>query len=126
MFECKNRWYQEKKAKSNQAVFSQGRPNVVWQDIHFICKSRASLLQAHPRAVRKQDGSLCCGSVETLGQWRHHCESVLNMENSFSWAIIDSIQPMAVREEMSNPRTGYRLLCRVLKWERRQVVMVSL
>ena len=66
VWECKNRWYQEK-AKSIQAVFSQGRPSVAWQDIHAICKSRAGLQPVQPRAVRKQDGSLCCGSVKTLG-----------------------------------------------------------
>ena len=64
--ECKNRWYQEK-ANSIQVSLSQGRPSVVWQDIHAICKSIAGLQPVQPRAVRKQDGSLCCGLVETFG-----------------------------------------------------------
>ena len=67
VWECKNRWYQEK-ARSIQAALSQNRPSVVWQDIHAICKSRVGLQPVKPRAVKKQDGSFCSRSVETLGQ----------------------------------------------------------
>ena len=105
VWECKSRLYQEK-AKSIQAALSQGRSSVVWQDIHAICKSRAGLQPVQPRAVRKQDGSLCCGSVEMLGRWRGHFEGVLNVESSFNLATIESIQPMAMREEMCDPPTS--------------------
>ena len=103
--EGKNRWYQEK-ANSIQVSLSQGRPSVMWQDIHAICKSRAGLQPVQPRAVRKQDSSLCCGSVETLGRWRGHFEGALNVESSFNLATIDGIQSMAIREEMGGPPTG--------------------
>ena len=52
VWECKNRWYQEK-ARYIQAALSQNRPSVVWQDIHAICKSRAGLQPVKPRAVKK-------------------------------------------------------------------------
>ena len=85
---------------------SQGRPSVVWQDIHAICKSRAGLQPVQPKVVRKQDGSLCCGSVMTLDRWRGHFEGVLNVESSCNLATIDGIQSMATREEMCDPPTS--------------------
>ena len=107
MWECKSRWYQEK-AKSIQAALSQGRPSVVWQDIHSICRSRAGFQPVQPRAVRKQDGSLCCGSEEMLSRCRGHFEGVLYVESSFNLATTDGIQPMKLRNEMSNPPTYCR------------------
>ena len=59
-----------------------------------------------PRAVKKQDGSFCSRSVETLGRWRGHFEGVLNVESSFNLATIDSIQPMVTRREMCDLPTG--------------------
>ena len=49
VWERKNRWYQGK-VKSIQAALSQGRPSVVWQDIHAICNG---LQPVQPRTVRK-------------------------------------------------------------------------
>jgi len=99
---CKNRWYQEK-ANSIQAVLSQGRPIVMWQDIHVIHRSRASLQPVKPRVGRKQDGSLCCGSEEMHDRWRGHFESVLKIESSFNVATIDGIKPMTTREMCGTP-----------------------
>ena len=109
VWECKNRWYQEK-ARSIQAALSQNRPSAVWQDIHAICKSRAGLQPVKSRAVKKQDGSFCSGSVETLGRCQGHFEGVLNVESSFNLATIDSIPSMVVRREMCNPPTGDEVL----------------
>jgi len=72
---------------------------VVWKDIHGICSSRAGLQPVQPRAVRKQDGSLCCGSEETWSKWRGHFEGVLIIENSFNVTSIDVIKQMTMREK---------------------------
>ena len=50
---------------------------MVWKDIHNICQSRGGLQPVQPRAVKKQDGSLCCESVEMLGRWRGHLKVFL-------------------------------------------------
>ena len=65
---------------------------MVWKDIHDIYKSRGGLQPVQPRAVKKQDVSLCCGSVEMFGRWRGHFEGVLNIESSFNVATIDGIK----------------------------------
>ena len=114
VWECKNKWYQEK-ANSIQATLSLGRPSVVWQDIHAICRSRAGLQPVQPRAVRKQDGSLCCGSEETLSRWRDHFEGILNIESSFNVATIDGIKQVKMREEMCGPPTSDEVLAALSK-----------
>jgi len=92
---------------------------VVWKDINDICKSRAGLQPVQPRAVKKQDGSLCCGSVEMLGRWRGHFEDVRNIESSFNVVTIDGIKQMAMRREMCDALSRIKL-------GRQQVVMADI
>ena len=87
VWECKNRWYQEK-ANSIQCALSLGRPSVVWQDVHAICRSRAGLQSVQPRAVRKQDGSLCCGSEETLSDGETILRVFLTLRASSMWPLL--------------------------------------
>jgi len=60
--------------------------------------------------VKKQDGSLCCGSLEMLGKWRGHFEGVLNIESSFNVATIDSIKQIAMRRDMCDPPTSEEVM----------------
>jgi len=98
----KNKWLQEK-AQSIQDVLAQGRPSVVWQDIHAIRECRAGLQPVRCSTIKKRDGELCVGPEETLSRWREHFEGVLNVIGSYGQAALDDVQQLPMRSELAEP-----------------------
>ena len=101
--EAKNNWYQQQAQLVECGVADGGLMRAVWRSLHNIQCGRAGLQPVQPKSVRRIDGQLCCGPVETLERWHEHFRSVLNVSSVFCDTTIDLMPVLPLRESMGSP-----------------------